>query len=116
MNKYEKNLFVNNKPASTKEAPSNWRRKQSEMKVSCQSLVLHASLMAEFEVNITDITRLSLDLGQICFREFDGLFMLRKQGLCSVLTKASLDHLLNLERFDSKKIQNHVVRETELRS
>ena len=42
--------------------------------------------------------------------------LVRKHLLCGVLGEAALDHLFHLERFDTQQVEDHVVRQSELRS
>src|SRR6187402_1716901 len=72
--------------------------------------------MASVKIHIANVARLSLDFRQICLGNFHSFFMLWKQLLSSVLAEASLDHLLNLQCFNTKKIEYHIIRQSELRA
>ena len=86
------------------------------MELFCKSLENHRSFMAHFKINVADVARFSFDFVKASLRGLDLFLVLRQKRLCSVLTEASLDHFFNFQCFNTKKIQDHVVSQSELRA
>src|SRR3954447_107048 len=86
------------------------------MQLSSKFLILHRCSMTSYQIQIADFTGLPFDLCKTVLRQLHLLFVLWQESLRGILTETALDHLFNLKCFHAQQVQDHVVRETELRS
>ena len=85
------------------------------MEITSKSFIVHTRLMTPVKILITYFTWLTLDLLQVLHGYLHLPLLIWKQRLRRILAEATLDHLLDLESLDSQQVQDHIVRQTELR-